>query len=431
MINKNKKITLVAWLICAIGALFYAYEYLLRISPSAMESSLRNHFNLSATGFGLLSSVYYYAYVPMQLPVGVLMDRFGPRRLLTIACLICVIGTFMFSNTSLYSIAVCGRFLVGIGSAFAFVGVLKLATIWLPEDKLAMVAGVTAALGTVGAMIGDNVLSDIVSTQGWQQTVNYTAIFGVSLIAVIWFGIHDHKRDLQSGGTIDSFKRNLIDLAIIMKNKQIWLNGFYGCLVYLPTTVFAELWGIPYLRYAHGLTESEAGFANSLLFFGFMIGAPIMGFISDKLKRRKLPMIVGATGAAVVMLVVLYFPGLNKHALDYLMFTLGLLYSAQAIVFAVGRELSPNEAAGTAIAVTNMVVMIGAMFLQPLVGRLLDWSVMLRTPKTILAGANLENMSQLYTASDYQFAISIIPIGIIIAAILTFFIRETYAKARA
>jgi len=189
--------------------------------------------------------------------------------------------------------------------------------------------------------------------------------------------------------------------------------------------------GIPYLRYAHGLTESEAGLANSLLFFGFMIGAPLTGYISDKLKRRKLPMVVGATGAAIVMVIVLYFPGLNEHALDGLMFTLGLLYSVQAIVFAVGRELSPNEAAGTAIAVTNMLVMIGAMFLQPFVGRLLDWSVMLRSSKTILKAGNLENMSQLYTAADYQFAISIIPIGIIIAAILTFFIRETYAQARA
>ena len=104
-IKNNKKHTLTAWLICGLGALYYAYEYLLRISPSVMEPSLRSHFNLSATGFGLLSALYYYAYVPMQLPVGVLMDRFGPRRLLTVACLICVIGTFMFSGTNIFVIA--------------------------------------------------------------------------------------------------------------------------------------------------------------------------------------------------------------------------------------------------------------------------------------------------------------------------------------
>lgn len=429
MLSNNKKLTMTAWLVCSVGALFYSYEYLLRIAPSAMEHSLRHHFALSATGFGLLSSVYYYAYVPMQLPVGILMDRFGPRRLLTIACLICVVGTLLFSGTNEYWVAIVGRLLIGIGSAFAYVGVLKLATIWLPENKLAMVAGITAALGTVGAMIGDNVISDAVMSAGWQNTIMWTGFFGVFLAGIIWFCIHDHKRDPDSGGTIDSFKRNMIDLRIILCNKQIWINGMFGCLVYLPTTVFAELWGIPYLQHAHGLSEADAGLANSLLFFGFMIGAPSMGFISDKIRRRKLPMLVGASVAAVIMMVILYFPNLNSHSLNILMFMLGLFYSAQAIVFAVGRELSPNEAAGTAIAVTNMLVMIGAMFLQPLVGRLLDWSVILRTPQTATLAVPVENINQLYTAGDYQFAISIIPIGIVIAAILTFFIKETHAKA--
>lgn len=427
--SSNKRIPLTAWIVCAIGALYYAYEYLLRIAPSAMEWSLRQHFGLTATGFGLLSSIYYYAYVPMQLPVGVLMDRFGPRRLLTFACLVCVIGTFMFSGTTVFGVALTGRLLIGIGSAFAYVGVLKLATIWLPENKLAMVAGITAALGTVGAMIGDNMISAAVTSNGWQQTIMWTGAFGIILIFVIWFGIHDHKRDLESGGTIDNFKRNLIDLGIILRNRQIWINGMFGCLVYLPTTVFAELWGIPYLEHAHGLSEADAGFANSLLFCGFMIGAPLMGFISDKIRRRKPPMIVGSTTAAVIMATILYVPNLNTQTLNMLMFTLGLFYSAQAIVFAVGRELSPNEAAGTAIAVTNMLVMIGAMFLQPLVGRLLDWSVILRT-KGVTQVMTIDNMKHLYTASDYQFAISIIPIGIIIAALLTFFINETYAEAK-
>lgn len=429
-IKKNKKSTLTAWLVCGLGALYYAYEYLLRICPSVMEPSLRGHFHLTATGFGLLSALYYYAYVPMQLPVGVLMDRFGPRRLLTIACLICVVGTYLFTNTDVFAVAGFGRFLVGMGSAFAFVGVLKLATIWLPEDKLGMVAGLTSALGTIGAMFGDNILGDMVETSGWQPTMNYTAYFGIGLMFVLWFCIHDHKRDHNSGGTIDTFKKNMIDLAIILREKQIWINGLYGCLVYLPTTVFAELWGIPYLTHAHGLTASEAGFANSVLFFGFMLGAPTMGFISDKIKRRKLPMLVGAIVAAIMMTLILYMPDLKRHTLYALMFILGLFYSAQAIVFAVGRELSPNEAAGTAIAITNMIVMIGAMFLQPLVGRLLDWSLLMHQSELKQQNISVDSLKQLYTVTDYQFALSILPIGIAIAAVLICFIKETHAHAR-
>ena len=172
-----------------------------------------------------------------------------------------------------------------------------------------------------------------------------------------------------------------------------------------------------------------SGFANSLLFLGFTIGAPLMGFISDKIKRRKLPILIGASGAAVVMMIVLYMPNLNQTSISILMFTLGSLYSAQCIVFAIGRELSPNEAAGTAMALTNMLVMLGAMFLQPFVGRLLDFSLASHINVIPIDRLGLDKVQYYYTADDYQFALSVIPIGIIIAAILTFFLKETYAIA--
>lgn len=418
------------WIICALGALFYAYEYLLRIAPSAMEDALRLHFNLTATGFGFLSAVYYYAYVPMQLPVGILMDRYGPKRLLTFSCMLCVIGTLMFTNTYSSGISAMGRFMVGMGSAFAFVGVLKLATMWLPENKLAMVAGMTSALGTIGAMVGDNLITACVGHVGWQPSMNWAAIFGIFLSIILWFGVMDHPKHVFTGPESENMKKKLHDLTIIIRNKQIWINGFYGCMVYLPTTVFAELWGIPYLRHAHHLSEAQAAFANSLLFFGFMIGAPSMGAISDKICRRKPTMIVGAIGAVVMMSVILYVPNLTPKLLNICIFILGLFYSAQTIVFVVGRELSPAPAAGTAIALTNMIVMIGAMVLQPLVGRLLDISLKYHHSLDVPAGVALNKVHWLYSAADYRLAMTIIPIGIFCALISTFFIRETYAKAQ-
>lgn len=427
--TNTRRYMLMAWFICGLGAIFYSYEYFLRISPSVMEHALREHFNLSATGFGLLSAFYYYAYVPLQIPVGVLLDRYGPRILITLACLICVIGTFIFAGTTVFWIAAVGRFLVGFGSAFAFVGVLKLATIWLPEDKLGMVSGLATALGTIGAMIGDNLLGSLVINVGWRETVNLTAFFGLGLAFVLWFGIRDKKSHQRRSGTIANFKKSMIDLGIIVRSKQIWINGMYGCLVYLPTTVFAELWGIPYLKHAHGLSPHAADFANSLIFFGVTIGAPLMGYISDKIKRRKPPMFIGAAGAAIIMMIILYVPGLTQIQINVLMFFLGLLYSAQCIVFAVGRELSPNEAAGTAMATTNMIVMLGAMFLQPMVGKLLDVSLASHVKNISLDTVSVDKIQQLYTATDYQFALSIVPLGIIIAVILTFLLKETYANA--
>lgn len=428
--ENNKHYAIIGWLICALGAVFYSYEYLLRIAPSVMEPSLRNHFNLSASGFGLLSSIYYFAYVPMQLPVGVLLDRYGPQRLLTFACMICVLGTFLFTGTTVFWVAAMGRFLVGFGSAFAFVGVLKLATIWLPEDRLAMVSGMTSALGPIGAIFGDLFLEIIVHKSSWIVTLNTIAFVGVGLTLLLWFGIKDRTEPGTAHGTVPNLRKGLVDLGLIIRNKQIWVNGMYGCLVYLPTSVFAELWGIPYLKHAHGLSAQAAGWANSLLFLGFILGAPLMGYISDRLHRRKFPMLVGAGGAAIIMMMIIYLPGLNATNIQALMFLLGLLYSSQAIVFAVGRELSPGEAAGTAMAVTNMIVMLGAMFLQPLVGHLLDFSLSAHTRGVAITGATVDNLQKLYTVDDYQFALSIIPLGILIAAILTFFLKETHAHAK-
>lgn len=424
--NRNHY-ALFGWLICGLGAIYYSYEYLLRIAPSVMEQALREHFNLNASGFGVLSSIYYVAYVPMQLPVGILLDRYGPKRLLTLACLICVIGTFLFTGTSVFWVAAVGRFLVGFGSAFAFVGVLKLATIWLPEDRLGMISGMTSALGPIGAMIGDNFLEIFVEKVGWVKTLDATAYFGILLTIILWFGIKDRKGHHRNRGTVPNFKKSLVDLGIIIRNSQIWVNGMYGCLVYLPTTVFAELWGIPYLRHARDLTSQAAGIANSFLFLGFILGAPLMGYISDKLYRRKFPMFTGAIGACIVMTLILYLPGLGVTQIQALMFLLGLFYSAQALVFAVGKELSPGEAAGTAMATTNMIVMLGAMLLQPLVGRLLD---IVHRGSVVTVGTTVSKLQKIYTVTDYQFALSIIPLGILMAAILTFFLKETHAHAK-
>lgn len=426
--HSRSKIGHLGWFLCALGAVYYCYEYLLRVTPSVMELQLRDHFQLSAAGFGFLSAFYYYAYVPLQIPVGILLDRYGPRVLLTIACLICVLGTFLFAATEVFWISALGRFLVGFGSAFAFVGVLKLATIWLPENKLALVSGMASALGTVGAMIGDNIMSYFVDSIGWRSTVNWSASIGIVLAFFLWYFIHDHKNDEEDGGTIATFRNSIDDLLFITRNKQTWINGLFGCLVYLPTTVFAELWGIPYLEHAHRLSQTSAGFANSLIFFGFMIGAPLMGALSDTLKRRKLPMFVGASGAAMIMFAVIYIPDLSEMHLDILLFTLGLLYSSQCIVFAVARELSPPEAAATAMATANMIVMLGAMLLQPFVGRLLDISAQSHQEATVLQKVTGAIAQPIYTAVDYQFALSIIPIGILMAVFLTFFLKETYAE---
>ncbi len=408
------------WLICGLGAMFYTYEYFLRIAPNVMTTQLMTWFKISAGSFGNLVAFYYYAYAPAQLLVGVLMDHYGPRRLLSIACLICAVGSYLFASSHNLIIVGFGRFLMGFGSAFAFVGVLKLATIWLPPERFAMVSGLTSALGTVGAMFGEIGLTVLVEDIGWEKTMVLAAALGVILAIILLLFIRDGSREAEELDERDAldFKSILLSLWKILTNPQIWINGGIGCLLYLPTTAFAELWGNPFFQSVYGFRAEDSALAISAMFLGFTIGAPINGYISDKIRRRCLPMMFGGAAATVLFLVIIYVPGLPRSLVCTLLFFASASYSAQVIVFAVGRESSPINAAGTAIAVTNGMVMLGGVFFQPIIGYMLDyrWN-----------GVMVNGVPH-YSASDYRYAMLVIPIALILSVVLAALLKETHGK---
>ncbi len=407
------------WIICGLGAIFYCYEYLLRISPSVMTQELMRMYDLTATQIGLFSAYYYHAYVPMQIVVGLAMDRYGPRKLLTLACFSCAIGTVLFASGISLALAEIGRFMVGFGSAFAFVGALKLATIWLPPHRFALVSGIIVCLGMVGAMIGDVFLRICVDSAGWQFTIYSAAVIGFVLTVAIWLVIRDTKvQKVKFHQESLAFSKLFKGLVKAIKNPQIWLNGIVGLLLFLPITAFAELWGIPYLEESHGLGKVAAAHANALIFLGWMVGAPLWGFISDYLRLRRLPLMVSSVLCFIFVLPILYFPGLPLVSLYILLFLLGVASSAQMLVFAVARETSSIKLTATAIALTNFFVMVGGNVFQPVIGKLLDvkWS-----------GAMMDTIRS-YSVAEYQFALSVLPLGLFLAFIVTLFLRETNAK---
>ena len=408
------------WLVCTIGALFYGYEYFLRIVPSVMTHDLMSIFQIDAAHFGNLAAFYYYAYDPMQLPVGLMMDKYGPRRLLTIACLSCAVGSYLFTIPVL-TIAAAGRFFVGFGSAFAFVGVLKLATIWLPPHRFALISGLATSLGMAGAIGGDLALTEMVQWLGWRETVIVASILGLVLALIIWLVIRDkaqRPRKIERQDYNISSTRLIDGLIEIILTPQIWINGIIGCLLFLPLTAFAELWGIPYLEQAGNYSSFQAAFANSMVFLGFGLGGVFMGWISDRIKRRRLPITVGSILAGITVCLILYIPIHNLVLTDVLLFLLGMFSSCQVIVFAIGRESSPVQSAGTALAITNLFIMLGGVIFQPIIGYLLDK----HAAKTLVDGV--------FTVNDFQYALSVLPIAFIITAVLSLFLRETGAHTR-
>lgn len=413
--SRRQTTSLMAWIICGLGALFYCYEYLLRISPSVMSAELMSSYKIDATHFGNLTAFYYYAYMPMQIIVGVFMDRYGPRFLVTLACLFCAVGTYLFACSNLIVVAEIGRFMVGFGSAFAFVGALKLATVWLPPERFALVSGIIVGLGNFGAMLGDVLLTSLVDNLGWRQTSMYAAVVGILLAVLIVLIVRDNSCKVSRTRDLTSFRRVFAGLWQVLRHKQIWLNGLIGCLIYLPTTAFAELWGIPYLEQARGFNNTESAEIISMVFLGWVIGCPLAGFISDHIKRRIAPLMVGAVVAFVDVCLLIFIPNLSMTALCALCFVLGVFGSVQVLVFAIGRESSPKRIAGTAIALTNMLVMMGGVIFQPVVGWFLDlnWT------------GEMANGIRVYSAQDFQTAMLVLPAGILVSFIIMWFVRDT------
>jgi len=419
----NTKITIntvtsTAMTMCVLGAAFYYYEYYLRVAPSVMSAELKQTFLLGEAAFGHLAACYYYAYTPLQIPVGMMMDRFGPRRILTLACFLCAMGTYLFASTTILLIAQLGRFLVGFGSAFAYVGVLKISNLWLPKKYFALMAGLCTALGMLGGISGQIAMSYWVGSIGWQSTLNYAAFVGLILTAVLWIMLRDKPKQLTVTDTersYDSTQNKLANLKAITFSSQIWLNGLIGCLTYLPITVFAEVWAVNFLQTA-GLSKQQAAVGSSLLFLGFAVGGPIWGIVSDRIQSRRIPLIIGSFGAAIFMAGVIFMPTLALIWLYLLLFLSAFFAGAEILIFAVSNDISRPSASATAIAFSNMFTMIGGMVLPWVVGMMLDKNIQI-----------VDNVP-IIQIQDYSMTLIVLPLGLVLSGILSMVLKESYQK---
>lgn len=418
MTKANKHYVMIGYFTVLLGALFYFYEYFLRVSPSAMQPEMMSDFKIDATLFGTLSAFYYYAYTPMQFAVGVMIDRVNLRFVLTGAVACCFVGTYVFATASNYYMADAGRFLQGFGSAFAYVGALKLASMWLPAERFGFFAGLTTSLGFWGAAFGEVVLSELMQIMTWRTALEIFTLFGLVLGALFWLCMskkvraaaprHANMRPL-------SLKDYWMQFFIVIKQPRIWVAGVISALIYLPTTVFAELWGIPYLEKLHHYTPDQAAIASSMIFVGWAIGAPIQGYISDYFGTRLRVIMFGALIAFLVSLWVLYSPTLPYIGLCALFIVFGLFSSSQVLTFAIARDLTNHRIVGMTVAFVNALTMLSGLFFQSFVGKVLDWS---------WTGAHSSDGARVYTIVAYEHAVAVVPAALLLAAIIALFFRS-------
>ncbi len=399
-----------ALFMCFLGVSFYFYEYYLRVAPSVMHDSLKQSFGLGETEFGHLAAFYYYAYTPMQVPVGVMIDRYGVRRILTAACLLCAGGAYLFSETRHLWVAQLARFVIGFGSAFAYVGVLKISNVWLPKKYFAFMAGLCSTLGMLGASSGQIVMTAMVQQVEWRQTLIILMWIGMVLSVLLWFFLRDKIDDKTDTSHNECVPIKVGSLKKILLSRQIWMNAVIGCLTFLPIVGFAETWAPDFLK-AAGMTEEKAAFGSSMLFFGFAVGGPWWGFLSDKIRSRRIPLILGSFFSAIFIALVIFMPSASIGWMYPLLFLTTFFASAEILVFAVSNDIAHTLVSATAVSFTNMLTMVGGMFLPTLIGALLDDTGL---------------REQACTTGDYSYALAVLPVALLLATGLSMMLKESY-----
>jgi predicted MFS family arabinose efflux permease len=387
-----------------------------------MMSDLLSHFSITASSFGLLTAFYYFAYAPMQVPVGLSVDRIGVRRSLLMASIISTSGVFIFSIAPSYSIALMGRFMLGFGAAFAYVTALKIAAEWLPKKYFATATGMVTSFGMISAIFTDTYLTHVVSVDGYVRAMQFPVFAGAVLILLIILFVRDKKSDIESSRTrtVPSSREIFQHLGKIVRNPQMWIIGVIGAFLYLPASMFLDVWGIPYLQNVYHLSAQDAAYGISTMLTGWICSSLATGAFSDLLGTRKIPLVIATFGSATVCAFILYMPGLPIAALFLLLFFLGVMCGPHPLCFTLSKENCVNQVSGTAVSFANFVIMMGGFIFQPVVGRLLDlgWN------------GGMDGGHRIYSAHDFTLALSILPICLLIAGLLTLGIRETFKNAR-
>jgi predicted MFS family arabinose efflux permease len=407
------------WVIWACVAGFYLYEMILRVSPGVMTDSLMRDFAISATAVGLLASCYHHTYVIIQIPCGVIVDRLGVRRVVTVSALLCAVGSLVFASSETYSMAIVGQYLIGIGSACAFLSTLKAASDWFPAARFALFSGLTNMMGTFGATFGGRPLAILVNSYGWRQSLIMAGGVGVGVALLSWLLIRDPQGAPKTANTPDTVPL-LAGIKLLVRDPQVWLIGLVGGLTYVTVAVFASLWVVPFLMQTYGIDNTLAAVGSIMIFLGVAIGSPIIVLLSELLHRRLLTIGLTSLGTGLIFLIIIFAPSLSLNSMFGLLFAAGFLTGGQILCFACAKEITPSAISGTAMGVINGLVMFSsAVLLQPIFGGLLDWA---------WDGQLRADGVPLYDRRAFQFALSIMPICSLISIVLLGFIKETYHK---
>lgn len=412
------------WIVCLSAALFFFYEFIQSNMFSSIAVDVMGAFHINAASYSWLTSIYFLANVIFLFPAGAILDRFSTKRVILISLGLCILGTFLFAQSSTYWVALLCRFLTGIGSAFCFLACIRLASRWFSSSRLASATGIIVTFAMTGGMIAQTPLTLLIEHFDWRTAITLDAFLGLAIFLIILYFVKDYpagselveqerKEVLKKMGLWESMRKAYFRLSNI-------LCALYTSLMNMPIMILGAMAGGIYLMQADAMSRSDASYATSLLFMGALIGSPVVGWISDYFRRRRVFMFAGTLISFSIMLTLLYVHSLDVSIVWALFFLLGFFTSTQVLTYPMVAENNPHELTAMAVSVISIVTQGGPVLYQNLFGYWLeaDWD------------GKIVNGVPIYSWADYQHALWIIPLGFILAFISIVFLKESKAKAK-
>ncbi|QVL56651.1 MAG: MFS transporter [Simkaniaceae bacterium] len=415
-----KKLSFYGLFVWSLASLFFLYEFFLQVFLSTISDQLMQSLNLDASEYSIMNAGYFLPYAIMQIPVGILVDRFGARRLLTIAISAAAVGVFWFSRTTTFEIGFISRFFMGFGSSFAYVSLLVLAMNWFPKKHFGLMVGLANFLGATGPFLagGPLVLLLKLFNNDWRLILVCISILGVVLaICVGLFVRNGPGRKKGAVIHLDPYKEKLsVRMKLLIQNRQAWIIALFSALVYVSLPLLGAYWGTSYLQ-ARGFSIAPAATLSSFLWVGYAIGSPLTGKVSDQIKRRKPILIFCSILGLLATLLLLFLPTNQFIFLSFIFLMIGLASSGSSIAFATISEHVQASLRATSIGFNNSVVMIFATILPPTVGFIIE------------IGA--ESSSHSYSVDNYENGLILMPVFYGISLILsTLFVKESFCRSQ-
>lgn len=386
-----------------VSVSFVLFQFFLQLSSGVVIGSIMHEMHFSALIAGALSASFYIIYTGLQIPVGILFDSKNPRVLLAASSLLCGFGCFAFAASYSLIGLFLGRILIGTGSAFAFVGLSHLIRQHFPERQFAFIIGLSETIGFLATVLGIIGMGSLIVLWGWRVFLNGAGVAGLIISSLAWIYV---PGDVPKNARKQNYGQQVL---AILSSKKLWINGLFIGLTFTIVTVFGAMWASSFLQVKLSCTPREASLVNAVFFLGTGLSCPLFGALSTRLSRRRPLILLSSLSTTFLFLLVLYLPTQSHLLMSGLMFMVGLCCGAYILAYPIANELSPPDSLSTCTGFINTLALVTTPLLQPFIGYLLDLFS--------------QNEHQ-YTLANYQNALLVIPISLLIACVLVLYLPE-------